>query len=309
MPDPTIVRKTLRDLRWRIVGWGLGLAALAALLVLLFPVIGAQFEGVEVENFGFGDINDFSNPRQFLQVEFFTWSPVLMTVFSIMVGGALLAGEEGAGTLEVLLSQPLARRHLFLGKLAGAAVAVIAILLLAGLGFLTTAPFVDLEGEVTAGELAIAPFVLLPFAWFAITATMLVATLTPTRGRATGLMTLGAAVSYVLNIVAGLVESLSWLRFFSPYHYSDAQRVLTEGAHWPNPGRAPRRRAGLRRARPRGLRAPRDRRRTLAARRAAGPRTGCRGRDGGRLRAAPRALGAVTVDASPASPAIEARDG
>ena len=47
-------------------------------------------------------------------------------------------------------------------------------------------------------------------------------------------MTLGAAVSYVLNIVAGLVESLSWLRFFSPYHYSDAQRVLTEGAHWPN---------------------------------------------------------------------------
>ena len=152
MPDPTIVRKTLRDLRWRIVGWGLGLGALAALLVLLFPVIGAQFEGVEVENFGFGDIDDFSNPRQFLQVEFFTWSPVLMTVFSIMVGGALLAGEEGAGTLEVLLSQPLARRGLFLGKLAGAAVAVIAILLLAGLGFLTTAPFVDLEGEVTAGS-------------------------------------------------------------------------------------------------------------------------------------------------------------
>ena len=234
MPDPTIVRKTLRDLRWRIVGWGFGLAALAALLVLLFPVIGAQFEGVEVENFGFGEIDDFSNPRQFLQVEFFSWSTVLMTVFSIMVGGALLAGEEGAGTLEVLLSQPLSRRGLFLGKLAGVAIAVIAILLLAGLGFLTTAPFVDLEGEVTAGELAIAPFVLLPFAWFAITATMLVATLTPTRGRATGLMTLGAAVSFVLNIVAGLVESLSWLRFFSPYHYSDAQRVLTEGAHWPN---------------------------------------------------------------------------
>ena len=234
MPDPTIVRKTLRDLRWQIVGWGLGLGLLAALFVLIFPVIGAQFKGVEVENFGFGEIDDFSNPRQFLQVEFFTWSTVLMTVFSIIVGGALLAGEESAGTLEVLLSQPLARRALFLGKLAGVAIAVIAILLLAGLGFLTTAPFVDLEGEVTAGELAIAPFVLLPFAWFAITATMLVATLTPTRGRATGLMTLGAAVSFVLNIVAGLVESLSWLRFFSPYHYSDAQRVLTEGAHWPN---------------------------------------------------------------------------
>ena len=234
MPDRTIVRKTLRDLRWQIVGWGLGLGLLAALFVLIFPVIGAQFEGVEVENFGFGEIDDFSNPRQFLQVEFFTWSTVLMTVFSIIVGGALLAGEESAGTLEVLLSQPLARRGLFLGKLAGAAIAVIAILLLAGLGFLISGQFVDLEGEVTAGELAIAPFVLLPFAWFMIAVTMLVATLTPTRGRAAGLMTLGAAVSYVLNIVAGLAESLSWLRFFSAYHYSDAQRVLTEGAYWPN---------------------------------------------------------------------------
>ena len=234
MPDRTIVRKTLRDLRWQIVGWGLGLGLLAALFVLIFPVIGAQFEGVKVENFGFGEIDDFSNPRQFLQVEFFSWSTVLMTVFSIIVGGALLAGEESAGTLEVLLSQPLARRALFLGKLVGAAVAVVAILLLAGLGFLISGQFVDLEGEVTAAELAIAPFVLLPFAWFMIAVTMLVATLTPTRGRAAGLMILGAVVSYVLNIVAGLAESLSWLRFFSAYHYSDAQRVLTEGAHWPN---------------------------------------------------------------------------
>ena len=138
---------------------------------------------------------------------------------------------------------------------------------------------------MTAGELAIAPFVLLPFAWFAITATMLVATLTPTRGRATGLVTLGAAVSYVLNIVAGLAESLSWLRFFSPYHYSDAQRVLTEGAHWPNQVVLLDRHAGLRRARPRGLRAPRDRRRALAPCRAAGPRAGRGGRPGAAGRA------------------------
>ena len=232
MPDRTIVRKTLRDLRWQVVGWGLGLAGLAAMLVLLYPAIAAQFEGVEMENIGFGEIQDLSDPRQFLQVEFFTWSPVLMTVFAIIAGGALLAGEEGAGTLELLLSQPLTRRGLFLGKLAGVGVATVGVLALAGLGFLLTAPWVDLKGAVATGELAVAPFSLLPFTWFALAATVLAATLTPTRGRAAALMTAGAFVTYALYITADLVTSLDWLRFFTPYYYSDAQRVLTEGVVW-----------------------------------------------------------------------------
>ena len=232
MPDRTIVRKTLRDLRWQVVGWGLGLAGLAAMLVLLYPAIAEQFEGVELENIGFGEIGDFSDPRQFFQIEFFTWSPVLMTVFAIIVGGALLAGEEGAGTLELLLSQPLERRALFAGKLLGVAMAALAILLIAGAGFLLTAPFVDLKGEVAVGELAVAPLSQLTFVWFAIAATVLAATLTPTRGRAAALMTASAFVAYALNITADLVESLSWLHYLTPYYYSDAQRVLTEGTVW-----------------------------------------------------------------------------
>jgi ABC-2 type transport system permease protein len=232
VPDHTIVRKTLRDLRWQVVGWGLGLAGLAAMLVLLYPAIAEQFEGVEIENVGFGAVDDLSDPRQFFQVEFFTWSPVLMTVFAIIVGGALLAGEEGAGTLELLLSQPLARRALFVGKLAGVAMAALAILLIAGVGFLLTAPFVDLKGEVAVGELAVAPLSQLTFVWFALSATVLAATLTPTRGRAAALMTAAAFVAYALNITADLVESLSWLHYLTPYYYSDAQRVLTEGTVW-----------------------------------------------------------------------------
>ncbi len=232
MPDRTIVRKTLRDLRWQVVGWGLGLAGLAAMLVLLYPAIAEQFEGVEIENVGFGEIDDFSDPRQFFQVEFFTWSPVLMTVFAIIAGGALLAREEGAGTLELLLSQPLTRRSLFLGKAVGVVIAVVGLLLLAAAGFLLTAPWVDLKGEVAVGELVVAPLSLLPFTWFALAATMLTATLTPTRGRAAALMTACAFIAYSLHIAAGLVAAIEGLRYLTPYYYSDAQRVLTEGTVW-----------------------------------------------------------------------------
>ena len=82
------------------------------------------------------------------------------------------------------------------------------------------------------GELVVAPFSLLPFAWFALAATVLAATLTPTRGRAAALMTAGAFVAYALNLTASLVTSLDWLRFLTPYYYADAQRVLTEGTVW-----------------------------------------------------------------------------
>ncbi len=232
MPDRTIVRKTLRDLRWQVVGWGLGLAGLAAMLVLLYPAIAEQFEGVELENIGFGEIDDISNPRQFFQVEFFTWAPVLLTVFAIIVGGALLAREEGGGTLELLLSQPLTRRALFLGKAVGGAGAVVGVLLLAGVGFLLTAPWVDLQGKVAVGELAVAPLSMLTFTWFVLAATMLTATLTPTRGRAAALMTAAAFLAYALYIAVGLVSSIEGLRYLTPYYYSDAQRVLTEGTVW-----------------------------------------------------------------------------
>ena len=232
MPERTIVRKTLRDLRWHVLGWGAGLACLAAMLVLLYPLIAEQFEGVEMENIGFGEIGDFSNPREFFQVEFFTWSPVLMTVFAIIVGGALLAGEEGAGTLELLLAQPLTRRALFLGKVVGAALAAVGILLLAGVGFLLTAPWVDLRGEVAVGELVVAPLSLLPFTWFALAATMLAATLAPTRGRAAAVMTAAAFSAYAMQIASGLAAALEWLRYLTPYYYADAQRVLTEGTVW-----------------------------------------------------------------------------
>ncbi len=232
MPDRAIVRKTLRDLRWQVVGWGLGLAGLAAMLVLLYPAIAEQFEGVELENIGFGEIDDISNPRQFFQVEFFTWGPVLLTVFAIIVGGALLAREEGGGTLELLLSQPLTRRALFLGKAVGGAIAVVGVLLIAGAGFLLTAPWVDLEGKVAVGELAVAPLSMLTFTWFVLAATMLTATLTPTRGRAAALMTAAAFLAYALYIAVGLVSSIEWLRYLTPYYYSDAQRVLTEGTVW-----------------------------------------------------------------------------
>ena len=61
---------------------------------------------------------------------------------------------------------------------------------------------------------------------------MLAAALTPTRGLAAGLMTIETVVIYLMNVFAGLVPGLDWMRYLSPFFYSDGQRVLTDGVVW-----------------------------------------------------------------------------
>ena len=236
MPELPVARKTLRDLRWQIVGYGLGLAGFAAFVVAIYPSYAEMLADVELpsiyESFLGEGVTDLSRPRVFLQVEFFAWVPLVLAVFAITAGTALLAGEEGAGTLELLLAQPISRRAVFAQKFAALALATAAIHLVAGLGFLLTAPLVDLRGEVGALDLFVATFSVLPFALACAALSVLAAALTPTRGLAAGLMTVETVVVYLMSVFADLVPGLDWMRYASPFFYSDALRVLTQGVVW-----------------------------------------------------------------------------
>lgn len=236
MPDRVIARKALRDLRWHVLGFGVGIGVTAALIVFIYPAYSDALKGVELPSFYeslFGEgVTDLAAPRNFVQLEFFSWAPILLAVFAIIAGTAALAGEEGAGTLELLLAQPVTRRSLFLGKLLGLALAAIVIHALSSVGFLLSAPFVDLKGELTTLELAAATFSSLPFTFAFLTLSMLVATLTPTRGLAAGLLTVVTVAFYLMNVFADLVPGLDWLRYVNPLYYSDAQQVLTGSVVW-----------------------------------------------------------------------------
>ena len=105
-----LLRKTLHDLRWHIVGYGGGLGMLAALYVVLYPAFAgtlADFELPEEYSAFIGDVSDLAVPRGFLQVEFFSfWMPLLVAVYAVVVSTGLLAGDEQRGTLEMMLAQP-----------------------------------------------------------------------------------------------------------------------------------------------------------------------------------------------------------
>ena len=187
-----LLRKTLHDLRWHIVGYGGGLGMLAALYVVLYPAFAgtfADFELPEAYSAFIGDVSDLAAPRGFFQIEFFSfWMPLLVAVYAVVVSTGLLAGDEQRGTLEMMLAQPVSRRRLFVERVAAFAIGATLICALASLGFVVSAPFIDLRGDVAVWELGLAPFAALPLALACGSLGLLAGALSPTRGLATGLV-------------------------------------------------------------------------------------------------------------------------
>ena len=87
-------------------------------------------------------------------------------------------------------------------------------------------------GSLGLGTLILSSFAVLPvIAAFGAMA-MLLSAIAPTRGMAAGIMTAIAIASYLISSFAQTIEAIEWLRWVSPYYYSDGPQVLTEGVVW-----------------------------------------------------------------------------
>lgn len=229
-----IAARTLLDLRWQIFWYGAGTAIYGALMVLLFPTFQGFLSDVEYpEEFlaFFGAAGDLGDPRYFLQAEYFSFAPLILIIFAVVAGTGLLAGDEGRGTLEVLLAQPVARGAVFHARVAGLLGALLVIVVLALGGWLVSVPFVQLDG-LGLVDLVAASFVPVPLVAAFAGLSVLLAAVAPSRGQAAGIMTAVAITSYLLASFALTLEAIAWTRWLTLYHYSDASRVLTEGVVW-----------------------------------------------------------------------------
>lgn len=233
MQRPSIFWKTLRDLRWQVFWYGLGLALMAALIVYIYPSYADQFAGFEIPEAMralIGDV-DYTTGTGFVSAEFFSWIPIVVAVFAITSGTGALGGEETNGTLDLLLAQPITRVRVAVEKLAGLLVASVLIVAITYVGWLVSVPFVDIE--VGLGELAVATLNLLPL-MLVLQALACLATVTlSSRGTATGAVTAFAVVSYFVYYLGALVDALEPVQVFSIFHHYHGTEVLTDGLQWP----------------------------------------------------------------------------
>jgi ABC-2 type transport system permease protein len=227
-----LFRRTLTGFKVQLIAYGLGMIAYLALIVFLTPSITEELEDVQYpEGFEafFGDI-DFSDSRNFISVEAMTLGPLILAIFAVTIGTGTLAGEEGRGTLEVLLAQPLSRRAVFVQKTGGLVLAMILVCLAGCAGFLVSVPLVDLGDEVSTVDLVLAPLVWLPFLLLCVSVSLLLGALAPSRGQAVAFTAAFIVLTYLAASLAEAADVLRPLKYASAFYYSDTQRILTEGA-------------------------------------------------------------------------------
>ncbi|MGH2710609.1 MAG: ABC transporter permease subunit [Actinomycetota bacterium] len=225
--------KTLRDRRRAIAGWSVGLVAMTVFSVALYPSVKENAADLaklteslpkEILALVGGDI-DFASGAGFLHSRFFAFlGPLLLIVFTIGFGARTIAGEEQAGTLELVLATPVPRRSIVAQKLGGmlAAMTTLGVVLWAAFALGSEAWDVG----VTAGRIGAAVLSAVLLALTFGTIALLVGSATGKRAFASTAATVTAVVTYLMNAYASLVDALKPWRYASPWYYYDSANIL-----------------------------------------------------------------------------------
>ncbi|GAA3592461.1 ABC transporter permease [Kribbella ginsengisoli] len=214
--------KTLYDERRGLVAWSIALVLLVGLESALWPSLRDMPDMKEIyaqlpEELGkLFDFDAMTTGPGFLNAELFTLMlPILFLVYGIGHGARLIAGEEEAGTLDLLLVQPITGARIVLHK----ALALFSCLAVLGLALFVATTGMSLifglgigAGQAATGSLAMT---LLGAEYGALA--LAAGALTGRRSIAIGFGSAAAAAAYVLYAAGLMIDSLDPWRPLSPF--------------------------------------------------------------------------------------------
>jgi ABC-2 type transport system permease protein len=230
-----VASKSLRDQRWQIIGYGLALLSMAALIVFIWPSYRTTVASINLppalQAFLGSDLSYASAPG-FVSAEFFSWIPVLLIVYAVVQGTGAIAGEEGSGTIDLLMAQPVARSTMVLQKCLAFLAGAVLVVTLGFAGFALSIPFVSID--ITLPDAAVASANLLPITLLFFALSLWLGAAAGNRGVAAGVAGAVATAAYFANSLASGVHQISGLRYASPFYYYGAGLPLVKGIDWPH---------------------------------------------------------------------------
>lgn len=230
----SVLTKTLYQQRWSMVFWGLGVIGMCLLMVAFYHSFsGGQFDEAlknlpESMKGLIGNIGSLKTVPGYVAQEVFGLRiPLLTLVMGIMLFTGLLAGEEGEGTLQTVLSQPISRLRVYSEKLLAGIVVSFVICMTAVLGVKLglvmiheTMSLMKLFEAVLGVWLLTVLFGSIGFAIGAITGR---------RGFAGSIAGLLAFSTYLLTSFASSVSGIKTIEKLSPFHYYNNPAIAQYG--------------------------------------------------------------------------------
>ena len=219
----SVFTKAMRDQRRGLIGWSIGIVLLVLLEAAIWPSVGGM-AGIEEFLSSYPEamrklfkLEDFGTGTGFMNAELYSaLVPLLFIIFGVSRGARSIAGEEEAGTLEVLMVTPVSAARLVLHQAAAlvAAMTVLAIALFASVALLS--PVFDLGigvGAAATGSLAMA---LLGIEFGALA--LAVGAVTGRRAVAIAVASIAAVAAYILYVFGELVTAVEPWQPLSPFH-------------------------------------------------------------------------------------------
>lgn len=231
--------KTLRDKRYFILGWSLGLMFLGFAMTTFYT----SFNGGQVDELMeslpqglqglVGDLQDWRELPGYLGSQIFDIRlPIFISILSILLAVGLTVGEEDKGQLRTLVALPISRRKIVLAKW----LAIVAICCLASLATVIGIEIGLLQIQESLDQMVLVRLGL--FTWLLVTA---LATIIFSIGISSGkrALTTGVAIiltigSFLLSTFAQAVEWLEQYEWLSFFHYFPAVDIAKGTVEWGN---------------------------------------------------------------------------
>ena len=230
-----LLLKTLRDQRIPILAYGLGLGALALLIVAIYPsfaATGAELEEAmenlpEAYKAFTGGVLSLTEFDGYLVSQYLIILPLILAIFAIVEGTGALRGEEERGTMDTLLSLPISRSQVVLHKAVATLLSIVFVLVIVGVVLYVSTLFVE-EATLALDRLAVVMLNTFGMGALFYCFSLFLSASLPSRRLAGVIGAVFTVGAYFFDAMTDIVEGLYDYRVLGPFNYFEPLAILKE---------------------------------------------------------------------------------
>jgi len=236
-----IIRLELKNIHKSLLFWVVCIGSIVFFMLAFFPnmqsesmqqLARAKMEGMDpalLAAFGLDVMPDFTNITEFFGYVF-QYITIAIMVFITQKAISLLIREETDGTIEFLYGRPVSRREIFFQKLVSLFISYLMLLIgvscvsILGYHFFSEKNIIEGIKEIFImfGGVLYAGMIFLSIG-------LLISTVIKSDKRSSAATIFVVFGTYMLGIMAVVVEELDFLLYFSPTEWIKAEKILTKG--------------------------------------------------------------------------------